>query len=80
MNIQKPSFIDLHQDTTQAPQDHLSIDPLGPYNTTSWGCVYVLKIVCNLTNYLMTTPITDKKTTSVVNHLFADIMQKWGFP
>ena len=27
----------------------------------------------------MTTPITDKKTL-VVNHLFADIMLKWGFP
>ena len=36
--------------------------------------------VCNLTGYLMTTLITDKKTTSVVNHLFADIMLKWGFP
>ena len=29
---------------------------------------------------LHATLITDKKTTSVVNHLFADIMLKWGFP
>ena len=28
----------------------------------------------------MTTLITDKKTTSVANHLFADIMQEWSFP
>ena len=28
----------------------------------------------------MTTPVHDKKTTSVVNHLFADIMLKFGFP
>ena len=28
----------------------------------------------------MTTPITNKKTTLVVNHLFPDIMLKWDFP
>ena len=35
MNLQKPRFIDLHQDIVQTPHDHLSIDLLGPYNTTS---------------------------------------------
>ena len=28
----------------------------------------------------MTTPIRDKKTTSVANHLFADFILKLGFP
>ena len=35
MNLLKPSLIDLHQEITQAPQEHLPIDLLGPYNTTS---------------------------------------------
>ena len=80
MNLQKPKFLDLHQDIAQTPQEHISIDPLEPYNTTSQGNMHVLTVVCNLTSYLMTTLIKDKKTTSVANHLFADIMLKFGFP
>ena len=78
MNLQKSKFIELHQDIAQTPQeDHLSIDFLGPYNTTSQGNLYVLTAVCNLTGYLMTTLIRDKKTTSVANYLFADILLKF---
>ena len=80
MNLPKPNFIDLHQDIAQTPQDHLSIDLLGPFNVTSQGNSYALTAVCNLTGYLMTTPIKDKMTTSVANHLFLDIMLKFGFP
>ena len=79
MNLQKPRFIDLHQDITQTQQDHLSINLLGLYDATSQGNIYVLTAVCNLTGYLMTNPIRNKKATSVVNHLFADIMLKFGF-
>ena len=80
MNLQKPRFIDLHQDIAQTPQDHLSIDLLGPYNAASQGNIFVLTAVCNLTGYLMTIPIKDKMTMSVANHLFAYIMLKFGFP
>ena len=75
----KSEIIDLHQDIVQTSQDHLSIDFLGPYNITSQGNVYVLTVVCNPTGYLMTTPIKDKKTMSVVNHLFSDILLKFVF-
>ena len=61
MSLQKPNFIDLHQDIAQTPQDHLIIDLLGPYNITSQGNSYALTAVCNLTGYLMTTSIKDKK-------------------
>ena len=30
MNLQKLKFIDIHQDIAQSPQDHLSINHLGP--------------------------------------------------
>ena len=75
----KTHIIDLHQDIAQTPQDHISIDCLGPYNVTSQGNSYTLTVVCNLTGYLITTPMKDKKTTTVVNHLFMDIMLKCGF-
>ena len=79
MNLQKPHFINLHQDTVQTPQVYISIDLLGPYNVTSQGNSYALTIVCNLIGYLMTTPIKDKKTTVVI-HLFLEVMLKFGFP
>ena len=31
MNLQKPNFFNLHHDIAQTPQDHISIDLLGPY-------------------------------------------------
>ena len=80
MNLQKPNFINLHQDIAQTQQDHISIYLLGPYNITSQSKSYTPAAVCNLTGYLMTTPIKDKKTTTVATHLFLDIMLKFGFP
>ena len=80
MNLQKPHLINLHQDIAKTPQDHISIDLLGHYNVTSQSNSYALTTVCNLTGYLMTSPIKDKKTTTVVTHLFSDIMLKFGFP
>ena len=59
MNLQKPNFIDLHEDIAQTPQDHLSINLLGLYNITSQGNSYSLTAECNVTGYLMTTSIKD---------------------
>ena len=77
MNLQKRNCIDLHQDTAQTLQDQVSNDLLGPYDATSQGNSYALTAVCNLTGYH---PIDDKKTMTVANHLFSDIMLKCGFP
>ena len=79
-NLQKPYYINLHQDIAQTPQDHISIDLIGPYNTTSQGKSYALTMVCNITGYLMTTAIPDKKTATVAIHLFFEIMLKFSFP
>ena len=80
MNLQKPHLIKLHQDIAQMPQDHISIDLLGPYNVTSQDNSYALNAVCNLKGYLITSPIKDKKTITVATHLFLEIMDKFGFP
>ena len=79
MNLQKPHFINLYQDIAQTPQEHISIDLLGPNKIISQGNSYALSTVCNLTGYFMTSPIVDKKTTTVVTHLFSDIILKLGF-
>ena len=54
------------------------IDLLGPHSITYQCYYYALTTVCNLTGYLMTSPIKDKKTT-VATHLVLDIMHKFGF-
>ena len=61
MNLQKPNYINIHQNITQTTHHHLSIDPMGPYNTKTQDNTYTLTAICNLTGYLMTTPIPDKK-------------------
>ena len=68
--IYKLHFIVLHQDIAQTPQDHISTDLLGPYNITSQGNLHTLTPVCNLTGYLMTTPIKEKKMRTVANIYF----------
>ena len=80
MKLQKPHFMNFHQDIAQTPQDDISIDLLGPYTITFQGKSYALTTVCSLTGYLMTSPIKDKKTTTVVMYLLWDIMLKFGFP
>ena len=73
MNLQKTHYINLHQDIAQTPQDHISINLIGPYNTTSQGNSYVLTVVYNLTGYLMTTPIPDKKDNSSCTFIFGNV-------
>ena len=79
MNLEKPNCINLHQETAQTLQDHISIDLMGPYNTTLQGNAYTLTKICNLTGYPMATPIPDKKTSTVAIHLFSKILLKFGF-
>ena len=47
MNLQKPNYINLHPDIAQTPQDHISIDLIGPYNITLQGNLYTIMVVCN---------------------------------
>ena len=76
----KTKLHQFNQDIVQTPQDHISIDLIGPYNTTSQGNSYALTAACNLTCYFMTTPIPDKKTVAVAIHLFLEIMLKFSLP
>ena len=53
---------------------------MGPYNTTAQSNMYVLTTICNLTGYLMTTPIPDKKTLTAAIYLLSEILLTFGFP
>ena len=64
MNLQKPNYRNLHHKIVHTLQDHLSVDLIRPYNTTTQGNTYALTAICNLTCYLMTTPIPDRMTST----------------
>ena len=53
---------------------------MGCYNTTLQGNAYALTTICNHTGYFMTTPIPDKKTSTVATHLSFEILLKFSFP
>ena len=80
MNLQKPNYINLNQEIAQTPQDHLLVDLIGPYNTTTQGNIYAFTAICSLTCHPMTTLIPDKKTSTIAVHLFLEIFLKFGFP
>ena len=80
MNLQKPNFIDLHHDIARIPQHQVSNNFLGPYNITSQGNSYSLTAVCNLIGYCNHPNQRQKKTMTEINHLFLEIMLKFGFP
>ena len=79
MNSQKPNYTNLYQETAQIPQDHLLIDLMGPYHTTAQGNMYAFTAIYNLTSYLMTTPISNKKTSTVAIYFFSEILLKFSF-
>ena len=58
--LTKTHFINIHQDIALTLKDHISIDLIGPYNTTSQSNSYALTAVCSHTGYLVTTPVQDK--------------------
>ena len=61
MNLQKPNFINLHQDIVQTLQDHISIDLLGLYTVTSQGNSCTLPTDWNLTGYIYDFPYKGQK-------------------
>ena len=71
MNLQKPNYVNLHQNIAQTQQDYLSVDLIVPYKSTTKGNTYALTAICNLTGYLTTSPIPDKKPS--------EIFLKFGF-
>ena len=79
MNLQNHTFLNYIKILHKPQKTMVSINILGPYNINSQNKSYTLTAVCNLTGYLMTTPVKDKSTMTVANHLFLDIMLKLCF-
>lgn len=67
-------------ETPNNPFDILQIDTVGPLKVTNNGNTYVLSMQCELTKYIILTPLLDKSATSVARAIFTDIILKYGPP
>ena len=64
----------LHLEIPQIPMDFISIDFIGPLETTTRGNQYTLTVICMLTNYFICIPIPDKYTDIAVNAYLKEVI------
>jgi hypothetical protein len=60
--------------------DQLQIDTYGPLLTSNNGFKYILTSQCELSKYLILTPLKDKSADSIAKAIFKDIILKFGPP
>lgn len=64
--------------TPQAPFDVVIVDTIGPLQRSNNGNQYAVTLICDLTKYLITIPIPDKKAKSVAQAIFEQFILKHG--
>lgn len=64
--------------TPQKPFEIIIIDTIGPLSKTENGYEYALTAICDLSKYLIMTPIGDKSATSMARALIESVILKFG--
>lgn len=70
----------VNTETPNSSFDIVQIDTIGPLNTTENGYNYVLSSQCELTKYIILTPMIDKSAYSVARAIYSDIILIYGPP
>ena len=80
IHFQKPNYIHVHQEIAKTPQDHLSIDLIGPYSTTIRRQHKYSH--SNLQSHRLPydNHIPDKNTSTIAVYLLLEIFLKFVFP
>lgn len=60
--------------------DIVIIDTKGPMTKTNNGNVYALTIICELTKYLIMTPVQNKEAKTIAKALFENLILVYGTP
>lgn len=76
---QKP-YIYSTPDIPQAPNEKISIDIMGPFETTSRGNRYILVTQDYLTRYILVEPLIDKSTAAIIRALWYSWLRYFGKP
>lgn len=66
--------------TPNAPFELISIDTIGPLHQTQNGNVYAVTAMCELTKYLISIPIPDKRAETVAKAIINNIVLTHGPP
>ncbi len=67
-------------ETPNSAFDIIQIDTVGPLSVTNNNFKYILSMQCELTKYIILTPLHDKSALSVAKAMFNDIILKYGPP
>ena len=59
-NLQAPNYVQLHLEITQTSMNFISVNLIGPFETTTKGNQCALAVICMFTNYLLCIAILDK--------------------
>lgn len=80
VNKPKPRNIE-HMVLTKTPQkpfDKIVIDTVGPLMKSSYGNVYVLTMMCDMTKYLVTAAIPDKEARTIAKAILERVILVYG--
>lgn len=73
----EPMFI---TPTPQKPFDRIVVDTIGPLSLTTAGNKYAVTIICDLTKYIITTPIPNKEAATVAKAIIQSSILIYGTP
>ena len=64
--------------TPQRPFDRLIVDTIGPFTGSATDAKYALTAMCDLSKYLIMTPLVNKEATTVARALLKDVVLVYG--
>lgn len=64
--------------TPQRPFDTVIIDTVGPLTKSSYGNVYAITVICDLTKYLQIIPVKNKESATVAKALVENVFLTYG--
>ena len=70
----------VHTTTPARAFDLLSIDTVGPFTKTNQGHRYALSVQCDLSKYVIMTPLMDKQAITIAKALVDNVILIYGCP
>lgn len=65
-------------ETPQKPFDEVIVDTVGPLTKSENNNVYAVTMICNLSKYLIMTPVQDKTAKSIAKAIFENLILQYG--
>lgn len=76
----KKPYIYSSPDIPKTPNEKISLDIMGPFESTNGGNRYILVIQDYLTRYILVEPLMDKSTASIIRAFWCSWLRYFGKP